>query len=73
MEMSGHLHALGTFPQGNRPWYSLDRRLGGPQSQSGSCGEDKSLAPAGNQTLAIQPVACRYAEQSQLFSNNSSL
>jgi len=23
------------YPQGNRPWYPMDRRLGGPQSWSG--------------------------------------
>jgi hypothetical protein len=41
------------------PWYSLDRRLGGPQSQSGRCGEEKNLTLAGNRTPAIQPVARR--------------
>jgi hypothetical protein len=27
------------------PWYPLDRRLGGPQSRSGRCGEEKILYP----------------------------
>jgi hypothetical protein len=27
------------YPQGKSPWYPLDRRLGGPQSYSGCCGE----------------------------------
>jgi hypothetical protein len=34
------------YHQGNCPQYSLDRRLGRPQSQSGLCGEEKDLAPA---------------------------
>jgi hypothetical protein len=29
------VYAPAALPQGNRPWYSLDRRLGGPQSRSG--------------------------------------
>jgi hypothetical protein len=39
----------------------LDRRLGGPQNRSGLCGEEKHLAPPGNPTLAVQPVARRDA------------
>jgi len=27
------------YPQGKSPWYSLHRRLGGPQSHSGGGGE----------------------------------
>jgi hypothetical protein len=34
-------------PRGSSPWYALGRRLGGPQSRSGSCGEEKSLALPG--------------------------
>jgi hypothetical protein len=30
-------------PQGNSPWYPLDRRLGEPQSRSGHCGEVEIL------------------------------
>jgi hypothetical protein len=33
------------YPQGKSPWYSLDRRLGGPQSRSGRGGEDKNSQP----------------------------
>jgi hypothetical protein len=33
------------YPQGNRPWYPLDRRLGGPQSRSGHGGEEKDSQP----------------------------
>jgi hypothetical protein len=30
------------YPQGKSPSYPLDRRLGGPQSRSGSGGEEKN-------------------------------
>jgi hypothetical protein len=39
----------------------LDRRLGGPQNRSGRCEEEKHLAPAGNPTPAVQPMARRDA------------
>jgi hypothetical protein len=39
----------------------LDRRLGAPQNRSGRCGEEKHLAPAGNPTPVVQPVARRDA------------
>jgi hypothetical protein len=50
-----HIHDLGTrwrwvvsftplplYPQGNSPWYPLERRLGGPQSRSRRGGEEKN-------------------------------
>jgi hypothetical protein len=42
MEVSGQLHAPAALPQGKSPWYTLDRRLGGPQSRSGLGGEEKN-------------------------------
>jgi hypothetical protein len=33
------------YPQGKRPWYPLDRKLGGPQSRSGRGGEEKNSQP----------------------------
>jgi hypothetical protein len=45
------------YPRGKNHRYPLDRRLGGPQSRSGRCEEEKNLAPIGNQTPAVQPVA----------------
>jgi hypothetical protein len=42
------------------PRYPLGTRLGGPQSRYGHCGEDKYVAPVGNQTPAVRPVALRY-------------
>jgi hypothetical protein len=48
MEVSDQLHAPAAFPQGKRPWYPLDRRLGGPQSRSGRGGEEKNSQPPPN-------------------------
>jgi hypothetical protein len=49
------------YPQGNSPWYSLNRRLGRPQSRSGRSGEEKNsqLLPRLEPPI-IQPVAQRY-------------
>jgi hypothetical protein len=35
MEVSGQLNAPAALPQGKKPRYPLDRRLGGAQSRSG--------------------------------------
>jgi hypothetical protein len=57
MEVSGQLHAPAALPQGESPWYPLDRRLGGPQSR---CGEEKnSQSLQGLDPPVIQPVAQR--------------
>jgi hypothetical protein len=55
---------LPLYPRGKSPRYPLDRRLGGPQRQSGQSGEVKILAPTWTQTptLCLQPVASRYAD-----------
>jgi hypothetical protein len=50
---------LPLYIRGKNTRYSLDRRVGAPQSQS-ACWEEKNLGPSGNRTLAIKPVACRY-------------
>jgi hypothetical protein len=39
---SGQLHVPAAYPQGKRPWYPLDRRSGGPQSQSEGHGGENS-------------------------------
>jgi hypothetical protein len=44
---------LPLYPRGNSPRYPLHR----PQSLSGRGGKEKSLAPAGNRTRAVQPFA----------------
>jgi hypothetical protein len=48
------------YSQGKSPRYLLGRRLGGSQSRSGLCGEEKNLAPAGNRTRTIPTVSRRY-------------
>jgi hypothetical protein len=40
MEDNDQLH-----PPGRSPWYPLDRRLGGSQSQSGCSGKEKNSQP----------------------------
>jgi hypothetical protein len=47
---SGHLH-----PQGESPWYSLDRRLCASQSWSGSGKEKKSLPLLGIEPRLTSP------------------
>jgi len=39
-----------------RPWYPLERRLGGFQSQSGHGGEKKNIAHARNKIPIIQSM-----------------
>jgi len=47
--------------QAKSPLYPLDRRLGGPRSQSGHSGEEKnSQPPPGLELLIIQPVVHCY-------------
>jgi hypothetical protein len=62
LDLSGQLHAPTALPPGKAPplRYPLDRRLGGPQSRSGRCGEEKILDPTGTRILnssVVQPVA----------------
>jgi len=33
------------YSRGENPWYPLERRLGGTQSRSGSCGEEENSQP----------------------------
>jgi hypothetical protein len=56
------------YSQGKSPWYSLDRRLYGPQSRLGRGDEQKNSQPLpGLEPPIIQPVAQRYtAELSRL-------
>jgi hypothetical protein len=51
----------GFYSRRKSPRYPFDRRLGVPQNRSGRCGEEKLLAPDGNPTPAVQPVARRDA------------
>jgi hypothetical protein len=61
---SGHIHVPAALPQGKSPWYPLDRRLGGPQIQSGRGGEKKisQLLP-GLEPPIIQLIAQRYTTE----------
>jgi hypothetical protein len=61
MAVVSQLHAPNAKTLEKSPRYSLNRRLGGPQNLSRRCGEEKHLAPAGNPTPAVQPVARRDA------------
>jgi hypothetical protein len=54
------------YTLGNRPPVPLDRRLGGPQSRYGRCGQKKSPAPTGNRTSSVQLVT-KPTEPSRLF------
>jgi hypothetical protein len=51
------------YPQEESPWYPQDRRLGRPQSRSGSGGEKNSQPLPGLEPLIIQPVAQRYTTE----------
>jgi hypothetical protein len=50
------------YPWGNRSKCPLDKRLSGPQDQIARYGEEKNLAPAKNQTPALQPIAHLYID-----------
>jgi hypothetical protein len=61
MDVSGQLHDPAVLLPGNNPWYPLDRKLGWPQSRSGSGGEEENSQPLrGLEPPLIQPVAQRY-------------
>jgi hypothetical protein len=48
------------YPQRKNPWYPLDKRLGGSQSQSGNGGEENiSQSMPRLEPLLIQPAAQR--------------
>jgi hypothetical protein len=67
MEERGQLHDLTALPLGkSSPKYPLIRSLGAPHSSSEHFGEEKNLAPAGNWTLAVQPLAYHYTDWASL-------
>jgi hypothetical protein len=47
------------YHQGKSPWYSLDRRLGGLQSQSGCGGEEKNS----QSLLGLKPPIIQFLAQ----------
>jgi hypothetical protein len=60
MEVSGQIHALVHLPPRKHPPKPTGQETGLAQSRSGRREEEKNLAPAGNPTPAVQPVARRY-------------
>jgi hypothetical protein len=65
MEVSGQLHASAVLPpppQGKKPWYPLDRRLGGPQGRSERGKEKNSQSLLGLEPPIIEAVAQRYTD-----------
>ena len=59
MGVGGQRHAPAVLPQG-KTQYSLYRRLGGPQGQSGQV--RKILPPLGFDPLTVQPVVSHYTD-----------
>jgi hypothetical protein len=55
VEVRGQLHAPAVLPAAKEPRYPLDRRLGGPQRQSGRGGEERESNAI---TPIVQPVQC---------------
>jgi hypothetical protein len=65
MEVSDQVHASASLPQGKKPWYPLDRRLGGAQSCSGRGVKRKIPSPrreSNPKTPIVHPVAQRYTD-----------
>jgi hypothetical protein len=75
MQVSGQLQTPGALPPGKKIRYPLDRRLGGPQSQSGRGVEEKNsqlppgIEPQSSDRPARKPVAIP-TELSRLLYNN---
>jgi hypothetical protein len=58
------------YPYGKKPWYPLDRRLGGPQSSSGRGGEEKNSQPLnGNNTKHYISLTIQCIVKIDTFSN----
>jgi hypothetical protein len=51
--------------RGRSPRYPLDRRLGGPQGQSGRCGEEKNLAVPGIEPGPSSPSLYRRTDSDE--------
>jgi hypothetical protein len=58
MEMSCQLHALAALP----PQYAVRIRYVAGRASEPVGSRAKSLVPAGNITLAVQPIARRYTD-----------
>jgi hypothetical protein len=62
MEVSGELHVQAALPTRGKV-----QEAGWIPERSEICGEEKNLAPAGNQTPAVQPFARTNINQLMLF------
>jgi hypothetical protein len=59
--VSSQLEALAALPPGKEHLVTtLNRRMGGSQSQCGGNNEEKNPCPCEDQTLVIQPIAHHY-------------
>jgi len=58
------------YPQGNSPWYPLDRRLRGSQSRSGRNGEEKNSQPRRKRTLESRAGISSYYSASKLVNTD---
>jgi hypothetical protein len=63
MGVGGQRHAPAAILLG-KTWYTLSRRLGGPQGRSGQV--QKISPPPGFDPRAVQPIVSRYSECSIL-------
>jgi hypothetical protein len=52
-------------PRGKSPRYTLDRKLGGPQSRSGSCGSRKIFLLSGLELRPFGRPACSQSQSRQ--------
>jgi hypothetical protein len=59
-EVNGQLEAPAALTQGKSPRYPFIMRLGGPQSLSGSCGEETNSSSVRIRSLAVQLVVSSY-------------
>jgi hypothetical protein len=62
MDVSGQLHAQASLPQGRNPCYPLERKLIGPQSQSGRGGAENS-----NKSRSLNGI---YSDVTYIFFND---
>jgi hypothetical protein len=61
------------YPQEKKPWYPLDKSLGGPQNWSRQQGEEKILAPIRTQTLTFSHLAHSQSIHQLLYSGSPSM
>jgi hypothetical protein len=62
MESSDQLQAPAAIPLGEEPQNPLSRRLFGPHSRSGLCGEEENLPSIGYYIPTVQSIARRYTD-----------